>query len=90
MGERREIKRWNSKLICSTFTVCQTLRDCIVQWGDQKLCAKRGKRTRALELTSGPHLFGGPGRLLIFELTSEVVKLWVLAREGGWRKGCLV
>lgn len=31
---------------------------------------------------------GGPGRLLPFELKSEVVKLWVPAREGGWRKGC--
>lgn len=53
------------------------------------LCAEKGEvDQRPWELTSGPHLSGGPARLLTFELKPEVVKLWVLAREGGWRKGC--
>lgn len=58
--------------------------------GNQILCAKKGEMDkRPWELTSGPHLSGGPGRVLTFELKSDRVKLSVLAREGGWRRGCL-
>lgn len=45
---------------------------------------------RFWEFISGFYLFGGFGRVLIFELKFDRVKLSVLVREGGWRRGCLI